>query len=127
MLLLSGTGTAVIANMKEGLSEKAEERRIKIEEIKKKEEKYKRIQEEILINNILSGKTFHELTVEYFNEKSADKKIEMIRALNTKEEVIAKKEEYKNKDTLMLMILKDAKDIFAEIELYNRSNKSLYK
>lgn len=127
MLLLSGAGTAVIANMKEGLREKAEKRRIKTEEIKKKEEEYKMIQEEILINNILAGKTFHELTVEYFNEKSADKKIEMIRALNTKEEVIAKKEEYNNKDVLMLMILKDAKDIFAEIELYNRSNKSLYK
>lgn len=126
MLLLSGAGTAVIANMKEGLREKAEKRRIKTEEIKKKEEEYKMIQEEILINNILAGKTFHELTVEYFNEKSADKKIEMIRALNTKEEVIAKKEEYNNKDVLMLMILKDAKDIFAEIELYNRSNKSLY-
>lgn len=127
MLLLSGTGTAVIANMKEGFREKAEERRIKIEEIKKKEEEYKRIQEEILINNILTGKTFHELTVEYFNEKSTDKKIELIRALNTKEEVIAKKEEYSNKDVLMLMILKDAKDIFAEIELHNRFNKSLYR
>ncbi|WP_443864294.1 heavy metal-binding domain-containing protein [Fusobacterium ulcerans] len=127
MLLLSGTGTAVIANMKDGLREKAEKRRIKIEEIKEKEEECKRIQEEILINNILAGKTFHELTVEYFNEKSADKKIEMIRALNTKEEVINKREEYKNKDTLMLMLLKDGKDIFAEIELYNRSNKTLYK
>ena len=124
MLLLSGTGTAVIANMKDGLREKAEKRRIKIEEIKEKEEECKRIQEEILINNILAGKTFHELTVEYFNEKSADTKIEMIRALNTKEEVINKREEYKNKDTLMLMLLKDGKDIFAEIELYNRSNKN---
>lgn len=127
MLLLSGAGTAVIANMKEGFREKAEKRRIKTEEIKKKEEEYKMTQEKILINNILAGKTFHELTVEYFNEKSADKKIEMIRALNTKEEVIAKKEEYNNKDVLMLMILKDAKDIFAEIELHNRSNKSLYR
>ena len=35
MLLLSGTGTAVIANMKDGLREKAEKRRIKIEENKR--------------------------------------------------------------------------------------------
>lgn len=77
-------------------------------------------QEEILINNILAGKTFHELTVEYFNEKSADKKIEMIRVLNTKEEVIAKKEEDKNKDILMLMMLKNTKDIFAELVFNNK-------
>lgn len=127
MLLLSGTGTAVIANMKEGLREKAEERRIKMEEIKKKEEENKRIQEEILINNILAEKTFFQLSVEYYNEVSEDRKREIIEVLNTKEEVIRKREEYKNKDKLMLMLLKDGKDILAEIELYNRSNKSLYK
>lgn len=124
MLLLSGAGTAVIANMKEGLREKAEKRRIKTEEIKKKEEEYKMIQEEILINNILAGKTFFQLNVEYYNEASEDRKREIIEVLNTKEEVIRKREEYKNKDNLMLMLLKDGKDIFAEIELYNRANKS---
>lgn len=50
----------------------------------------------------------------------------MIRALNTKRGY-CKKRRVENKDTPMLMLLKDAKDIFAEIELYNSSNKSLYK
>lgn len=123
MLLLSGTGTAVIANMKEGLREKAEKRRIEIEEIKEKVKEDKKLQEKILISKALYKKTFFQLNVEYYNEVSEDRKREIIEVLNTKEEVIRKREEYKNKDNLMLMLLKDGKDIFAEIELYNRSNK----
>ena len=104
-----------------------EKRKKQIEEIKEKGKEYKKLQEKVLISRALYKKTFFQLNVEYYNEASEDKKREIIEVLNTKEEVISKREEYKNKDTLMLMLLKDGKDIFAEIELYNRSNKTLYK
>ncbi|WP_462425333.1 YbjQ family protein [Fusobacterium varium] len=123
MLLLSGTGTAVAVEMKEEFREKIEKRRIKLKEMKKKKEEDKKLQAKIFAERSLSEKTFTELKAEYYNETSSDKKVEIIKILNTRQEVIKKKEEYKNKDTLMLMILKDAKDILAEIELYNRSNK----
>lgn len=127
MLLLSGTGTAVAVEIKEEFIEKMEKRKKQIEEIKEKGKEYKKLQEKVLISRALYKKTFFQLNVEYYNEASEDKKREIIEVLNTKEEVISKREEYKNKDTLMLMLLKDGKDIFAEIELYNRSNKTLYK
>lgn len=127
MLLLSGIGTAVAVEIKEEFIEKMEKRKKQIEEIKEKGKEYKKLQEKVLISRALYKKTFFQLNVEYYNEASEDKKREIIEVLNTKEEVISKREEYKNKDTLMLMLLKDGKDIFAEIELYNRSNKTLYK
>lgn len=124
MLLLSGIGTAVAVEIKEEFIEKMEKRKKQIEEIKEKGKEYKKLQEKVPISRALYKKTFFQLNVEYYNEASEDKKREIIEVLNTKEEVISKREEYKNKDTLMLMLLKDGKDIFAEIELYNRSNKN---
>lgn len=125
MILVSGTGTAVKLRMTEETKERIIERE-KQEELdkKKKEEKEKELEIERLKKIEEEDKNLFVLDFEKLKQKffwaNDEKRIEIAEALNTKEEVILKREAYSKLSTKDLEHERKYGDIFAELELLKR-------